>query len=406
MAEQQSKVIEAKEKFVCSRCGREFNEKGFYKDKNGVIMKTCKGCISSKIDLNSPSTIYPVLKEIDIPYIPEEWNNLRFRYEYSEKNGQRVRNPKANQSILGRYIGKMKLKQFSEYSYSDTPRFIEIFEEGQVATRKRLHDKLDELIDEGYDVETFLQRMGGVNEDEIIVAPTIITTNEDGEKEIVEAEPPKEILTKEEIRDLRLKWGDPYIPEELFRLETFYGEMHDSYDITSASHEDYLKQICKLSLRMHSLIDNGMFDEYAKVSNAYDKMMKSAKFTASQEKEEDRFIDSIAEMVRLCEEQGFIPQYHDSENQDVVDVTLKDLENYTYNLVTTELNLDVLFDKGLEQIKLEEEKDLMSEDDALFYGGENSDEETFRDIEEEIKADLDMGINEEVEIIDGQKEEE
>ncbi len=117
---------------------------------------------------------------------------------------------------------------------------------------------------------------------------------------------------------------------------------------------------------MNSLIDQGAFDEYQKLSSVYDRMMKSAKFTASQEKVEDRFVDSISEMVKICEQQGFIPIYHTDEPQDIVDVTLKDFTNYVKNLVMKELNLDSLIEKGMEQIKLDEEKANMSADDALF----------------------------------------
>lgn len=374
----QADVKEGKEYFRCSRCGRDFQKKDFYLDKNKVIMNKCKACVSSMIDINSPSTILPIMEEIDIPFIPEEWNILKEKHEFIMKNGEKVRNPRANQPILGKYIGKMKLKQFIDYSFKDTPRFMEAYEENQQASRKELHDKLDSLLEEGYDIEAALQKIGGVDE-------------EKGEVDVA----PGETLTKVQSLELKQKWGQGYTNEELIHLETFYGEMHDSYDINSASHEDYLKQICKLSLRMHSLIDSGIYDEYQKVANMYDRLMKSAKFTASQEKEEDRFIDSISEMVRLCEEQGFIPVYHMDEPQDIVDITLQDFENYVSNLVATELNLDVLFEKGLEQIKLEEEKDQMGDDDALFYDGSEEDA-SFMDIEEEIRSDSQFMNNDEV----------
>lgn len=344
--EKQKSVVEMQaEKIHCEHCNRFYPAKDFYKDKNGDPMKKCKKCMASLIDLKSPSTVMKIMEEIDIPYIPDEWNSLRERYEFStSKDGKTIRNKNANQSVLGRYIGKMRLEQYKGYKFSDTPQFMEQHDQEIQQKRDILHQKLEDLLDKGYDPDTAMQLMAGR----------------------IDAEDEDPALTKTQIKELKIKWGTLYNEEELIQLETFYGEMHESYDITSASHEDYLKQICKVSLRMHSLIDSGMYDEYQKLSNTYDKMMKSAKFTASQEKEEDKFIDSISEMVRLCEEEGFIPVYHTDEPQDIVDVTLRDFTNYVRNLVEKELNLDSLIEKGLEQIKLDEEKEQMSADDALF----------------------------------------
>lgn len=366
---QKSIVEQQNEKIYCEHCNRFYFAKDFYKDKDGHPMKKCKKCMASLIDLKSPSTVMKIMEEVDIPYIPEEWNSLRERYEFNTgKDGKVVRNKNANQSVLGRYIGKMRLEQYKNFSFSDTQQFMEAHEQEVQEQRAILHKKLEDLLDEGHDPETAMQLMSGKLEED-------------------DADPS---LTKTQMKELRIKWGTLYNEEELIQLETFYGEMHESYDITSASHEDYLKQICKVSLRMHSLIDSGMYDEYQKLSNTYDKMMKSAKFTASQEKEEDKFIDSISEMVRLCEEQGFIPVYHTNEPQDIVDVTLRDFTNYVRNLVENELNLDSLIEKGLEQIKLDEEKELMSGDDALFIEEDivTDDELLFEAVNTEVVPDM------------------
>ena len=111
--------------------------------------------------------------------------------------------------------------------------------------------------------------------------------------------------------------------------------------------------------------------------------MKSAKFTASQKKEEEAYIDSFSEMSRLAEEVGFIPVYHTNEPQDIVDVTLRDLNNYTKNLIEKEPGLATLIEQAFEAIKQEEEKDRMAEDedDSLFDKDFITDEDYFKDAE-------------------------
>ena len=58
----------------------------------------------------------------------------------------------------------------------------------------------------------------------------------------------------------------------------------DSYEIKSASHLDYLKMICKTSLKMNQAIDCSDYEGYNKLAKVYDSLMKSAKFTAAQNK--------------------------------------------------------------------------------------------------------------------------
>lgn len=68
--------------------------------------------------------------------------------------------------------------------------------------------------------------------------------------------------------------------------------------------------------------------------------MKSGRFTAAQNKTEaGEFIDSISELVMICEKEGFIPRFYIAEPNDKVDETLQDMKNYTKTLITGELNL-------------------------------------------------------------------
>jgi hypothetical protein len=54
--------------------------------------------------------------------------------------------------------------------------------------------------------------------------------------------------------------------------------------------------------------------------------MKSGKFTAAQNKTETgEYVDSIAELVELCERQGYIERFYIDEPNDKVDETIKDM---------------------------------------------------------------------------------
>lgn len=84
------------------------------------------------------------------------------------------------------------------------------------------------------------------------------------------------------------------------------------------------------------------------MSKVYDQLMKSGKFTAQQNKEEKgEYVDSISELVALCERDGFIPRYYVDTPQDRVDRVIQDLEEYTRTLVLEELHLGPLIEKAI-----------------------------------------------------------
>ena len=204
-------------------------------------------------------------------------------------------------------------------------------------------------------------------------------------------------LTEEDRLYLRLKWGKTYKPEEWIRLEQLYKEMMDSYDIQSAGHVDTLKLICKTSLKANQLIDIGDIEGFQKMSKVYDSLMKSGKFTAAQNKSESgEFIDSISELVELCEKEGFIPRYYTETPMDKVDETLADLKGYTRSLVIEEMNLGNLIENAVKEMARQEskEEDEDTEDDLDIEEIEALKDEDFEDynefLDEEISADFDL----------------
>jgi DNA polymerase III gamma/tau subunit len=134
--------------------------------------------------------------------------------------------------------------------------------------------------------------------------------------------------------------------------------MCESYDIQTAGHIDTLKLICKTSLKANQLIDLGDVEGAQKMIKVYDTLMKSGKFTAAQNKAENgEFVDSVSELVVLCEQEGFIPRFYIEQPNDKVDATLQDLKNYTHQLVTDEMNLGNLIENAVKEMTRQEEKE-------------------------------------------------
>ena len=122
---------------------------------------------------------------------------------------------------------------------------------------------------------------------------------------------------------------------------------------------------------MNQAIDQGDMDGFQKLSRVYDSLRKSAKFTAAQNKEDKNdYVDSVGELVAICEKEGFIPRFCTDIPQDKVDKTLKDMNNYLYKLVTQDLGFGQQIEDSLKKIQLQKEMN----DSEILLDDEDDDE--------------------------------
>lgn len=345
--------------FYCEKCNKTMSAEQFYGSNNlekypEGKLKQCKKCVSMHIDNFDPDTYLWILQECDVPYIPDEWNKLLASYG-------RDKSKLTGMTILGRYLSKMKLKQWRDYKWKDNDFLQEQANLKIEQTMKRQgYDAAQ--IHEAVTKATFSLPEDVLQEPEY-VAPAPV---EDYFVQINGGDDSfNDDLTEEDKTYLRLKWGRTYKPEEWIKLEQLYEEMMGSYDIQSAGHIDTLKLVCKTSLKANQLLDIGDVDGAQKMVKMYDGLMKSGKFTAAQNKAESgEYVDSISELVAICEKDGFIPRYYTDGPQDKVDRTLQDLQSYTYNLVTEEMNLGNLIENALKQIEEEKIKENSGDSEA------------------------------------------
>lgn len=172
--------------------------------------------------------------------------------------------------------------------------------------------------------------------------------------------------------------------------------MTSSFDIQDADTINSLILICKTNLKMNQCLDQGDIEGFQKLSKVSESLRKSAKFTAAQNKEEKNdYVDSIGELVSVCEREGFIPRYSLDIPQDKVDITLKDMENYLYKLVTQDLGFGQQIENALKKIQLQKEREENKEEKDLF--DDTTDEITdnnlidfYQDIEKQKDEDTEV----------------
>lgn len=381
--------------YYCEKCNRTMSGDNFYasnnleKFPNDGKFPVCKKCMTMHVDNWNPDTFLWILQDADVPWIPDEWNKLMATYS---REGKKI----TGMTILGRYLSKMKLKQWRDYRWKDT-EFLQELQNNKIEQTMKRQGYDAQQIAEAINKATFEIPIGELKEPEYDDTPADSPTEDyfAARSGAVEQTAEDLGLTDEDVTYLRLKWGKAYKPEEWVALEQLYNEMMDSYDIQTAGHIDTLKMLCKTSLKSNQLLDIGDVDGAQKMIKMYDMLMKSGKFTAAQNKAENgEFVDSISELVAICETEGFIPRYYTDGPMDKVDETLADIKGYINTLVVEEMNLGNLIESAVKQMAQEEAKeedeDIDDEELSLeeIEALRDEDYEEFGDfIEDEEEAD-------------------
>jgi hypothetical protein len=342
------------------------DEINFYTYKNGKKTELCKKCLTMHINNFEPNTFLWALEKMDVPYVPEEWNILRdkaYAKDPYKMNGM---------SVFGKYLSKMRLKQWKNYSWADTEKIAQEKEkktQEDLEQQKKFEESMKQQLEKGEISEAEYKTMVSTptqNAELAVKAPKneIGTDNFYDENNFISEDElidPAAELTQEDKIYLAMKWGRLYKPNEWVELEKKYEEMTSSFDIQDSDTTGTLILICKTYLKMNQAIDCGDMDGYQKLSRVYDSLRKSAKFTAAQNKEvKSDFVDCIGEMVAYCEKNGGqIPRMKIEAPNDIVDKVIMDLKEYTRSLIYDDKSLAQQIEN---YIKQRENADAMKKD--------------------------------------------
>jgi len=341
---------------TCQKCGKTMDEKNFYTYKDGRKTELCKKCLTMHIDNFNPETFLWALEMMDVPYLPEEWNVLRDKAYAKDPFGMN------GMSVFGKYLSKMKLKQWKEYGWADTERLQALNaerREAAAAATKEFEAEIRQQYENGEISEAKYKTLMSTetqNEEMTYKAPrdAVATGGFYNEQNFIsedELVDPADELTSEDKIMLAMKWGRLYKPSEWVELEKKYQEMMKSFDIQDSDTEGTLLVICKIYLKMNQAIDCGDLDGFQKLSRTYESLRKSAKFTAVQNKEQNNnFLDSVGELVAYCErEGGAIPKFIIEEPLDKVDKIIEDLKEYNKTLIYSDTTLSAQIEDYLKQ---------------------------------------------------------
>lgn len=365
----------------CKKCNKTMVDTNFYTYKDGTKCELCKACLTMHINNFDPESFLWILEKFDVPWLPWEWNVLRdraYQKDPYKMNGM---------SVFGKYLSKMKLKQFVDpvtkksYGWADSEKLQAKHDAeikacgGNLEQDKEKLEEMRQAFENGEISEAQYQTYAETHAPEPSfnfdkngnqVTKDGYMYPENGNFEKVDLVDVGAELTDEDKIYLAMKWGRLYRADEWVALEQLYNDFMASFDIQGAARIDTLKKICKTSLKMDQAIDCGDIDTYQKLSRVYDAMMKSAKFTEAQNKEgKGNFADSVGELVAYCEKKengGAIQPYKIDVPLDIVDKVIDDLKSYNKSLIYEDKSLAQEIEQylkkreALDQIKRDKEE--------------------------------------------------
>lgn len=365
------------QKMICEKCGRERPEKDFFKMKTGKRDTLCKACLTTYIDNYKPETFLWILERYNVPYIEDLWEQ-QIQKILAKQGPAKF----GSGSVIGQYIRLMNMTQYKEYTFLDTDRikYEKEKKKAEEAARKEAKNEdkedyikaLQEKMEKGEISEAQFMTLTAEEEESSKPASYIIP-NATSEEDLLKS------LTVDDQVYLMTKWGAYYKPSEWIQMEKMYNNYSNEYEL-NIDREEALKKICKVSLKMDQAIDSGDITGSKNYAGILDTLRKSAKFTEAQNKEEivERELDSIGELIALCERDGGIieqfPINPDEYPQDKIDFTIKDLKAYNYNLVVNELGLGDLIESYIEKLEKREELDAAEVNDMILSTEEEAEQ--------------------------------
>jgi len=152
----------------------------------------------------------------------------------------------------------------------------------------------------------------------------------------------------------QIKWGSNYTFEELITLENLFLNTLKANDVSNPMQKDAIKKACKMSVALDRAIMNGDSKEINELSKAYQNFVKTAKIDDLITASSQDVISNVAQLVKFIEDEGFEFTYYDDVDRDIVDKSLKDIQQFLQRLVLDATGLESVFETINSALKTED----------------------------------------------------
>lgn len=197
---------------------------------------------------------------------------------------------------------------------------------------------------------------------------------------------------------LRKKWGniEDFTLEEYMRMEEYERHTLSHYPFKDEARRDMVRKLAKLSAIADHEISVGNNKEATTILQSYNTLMKELGIRTETSSSENT-IESLSELVSYLERTGFLLNYKVTENRDIVDKTIENMQQYVKRLFTDSsetvnemYNSKLLSSDGGTELTDEDIENLYSasEEEAIEYEDPMNEielEKMFSQVEDEFK---------------------
>lgn len=134
---------------------------------------------------------------------------------------------------------------------------------------------------------------------------------------------------------LRKKWGhiDNFTLDEYMRMEEYERHTLNHYNFKDEARRDSIRKLAKISVLADVAISENRIKDATQLLQSYNAMLKESGIRSEISKDLNT-IDSLSELVAYLEKTGFVLNYKVTENRDIVDKTIENMQQYVRRLFT------------------------------------------------------------------------
>ena len=157
------------------------------------------------------------------------------------------------------------------------------------------------------------------------------------------------------------KWGREYTFDQYVKLENQFTSIIKTLNLSNPTQVDTIKKYCRLSVLVDDMISGGEIKAIADGTNALSKLAALANIQELSETASEGTIKTVADLYKYMEDHGFRFNYYDQVDRDVVDKTLKDIQNSIRYEINNAVGIDVTFNQIKENYYREQEENFEEE---------------------------------------------
>ena len=153
------------------------------------------------------------------------------------------------------------------------------------------------------------------------------------------------------LKRMSVQWGSEYTFEEYLKLENLYTNTVRSNGITNPLTLDVVRKIAVVSVAMDQALKTGEIAAASDYNKMHTTLIKSAGLDDMVEVGDSNVIATVADLCQFIEDSGGVFKYYDGVSRDVVDETIKDMQNWTREFVTDNAGINPTYHLIEEQYK-------------------------------------------------------